>query len=177
MFLWKNKQNYPLIITKYPPYLFHWSCRASSQQSENPYDILFSNRREKPRGEANFALNILALFVKLKTNHFYLKVMDVLYKLSQLIRLWYLSQRRPAKAQVSIHPVSPEPSLFAHMKNGSSPTGWLRMHVWGMSLRRTKSTIISWAGSIKRLRKERQRKEMGIHGSKSCTQAWVAHLR
>ena len=22
MFLWRNKQNYPLIITKYPPYLF-----------------------------------------------------------------------------------------------------------------------------------------------------------
>ena len=22
-FLWRNKQNYPLIITKYPPYLFH----------------------------------------------------------------------------------------------------------------------------------------------------------
>ena len=24
MFLWRNKQNYPLIITKYPLYLFHW---------------------------------------------------------------------------------------------------------------------------------------------------------
>ena len=24
MFLWRNKQNYPLIITKYPPYLFYW---------------------------------------------------------------------------------------------------------------------------------------------------------
>ena len=23
MFFWRNKQNYPLIITKYPPYLFH----------------------------------------------------------------------------------------------------------------------------------------------------------
>ena len=32
--------------------------------------------------------------------------------LSQLMRSWYLSHRRPAKAQV----VSPEPSLFAHMK-------------------------------------------------------------
>ena len=26
----------------------------------------------------------------------------------------------------------------------SSATGWLRMRVWGMSLRRTKSTLISW---------------------------------
>ena len=41
--------------------------------------------------------------------------------LSQLMRLWYLSHRRPAKAQASlrIYAVSPEPSLFAHMKYGS----------------------------------------------------------
>ena len=32
--------------------------------------------------------------------------------MSQLLRLWYLSHRRPAKAQA-------EPSLFAHMKYGS----------------------------------------------------------
>ena len=39
------------------------------------------------------------------------------------MRLWYLSHRRPAKAQASlrIHAVSPEPSLFAHMKYGSRP--------------------------------------------------------
>ena len=30
----------------------------------------------------------------------------------------------------------------------SSFTGWLHMHFWRMSLRRTKSAIISWAGSI-----------------------------
>ena len=37
------------------------------------------------------------------------------------MRLWYLSHRRPAKAQASLHicAVSPEPSLFAHMKYGS----------------------------------------------------------
>ena len=77
------------------------------------------------------------------------------------MRLWYLSQRRPAKAQVSlrIREVSPEPSVFAHTKNGSrrrvqpknqtsSPTGWLRMRLWIMSLRRTRRTIISWAGSF-----------------------------
>ena len=52
------------------------------------------------------------------------------------MRLWYLSHRRPAKAQASlrIRAVSPEPSLFAHMKyrsrrrvrsknQTSSPTG------------------------------------------------------
>ena len=43
------------------------------------------------------------------------------FNLSQHMRLWYLSHRRPAKAQVSlrIRAVSPEPSLFAHMKYGS----------------------------------------------------------
>ena len=42
------------------------------------------------------------------------------------MRLWYLSHRRPAKAQASlrIRAVSPEPSLFAHMKYGSRR--WVR---------------------------------------------------
>ena len=30
----------------------------------------------------------------------------------------------------------------------SRATGWLRMHIWWMSLRRTKSAIISWDGSF-----------------------------
>ena len=77
------------------------------------------------------------------------------------MRLWYISHRQPAKTQVSllICAVSQEPSLFAYMKYGSrqrvrpknqtsSSTGWLRMRVWRMSLRRTKSAMISWAGSF-----------------------------
>ena len=63
-----------------------------------------------------------------------------------------LSHRRPA------HPCNPELSLFAHLKHGSrrsvrpknqtsSSTEWLRMRVWIISLRRTKSTITSWDGS------------------------------
>ena len=41
--------------------------------------------------------------------------------MSQLMRLWYLPHRRPANTQTSlrIRTVSPEPSLFAHMKYGS----------------------------------------------------------
>ena len=41
--------------------------------------------------------------------------------MSPLMRLWYLSHRRPAKAQTSLHirAVWPEPSLFAYMKYGS----------------------------------------------------------
>ena len=60
---------------------------------------------------------------------------------------------------VHIRAVSPEPSLFAHIKYGSrrrvrpknqtsSPTGWLRMRVCRMSLWRTKSAIVSWDGSF-----------------------------
>ena len=35
MFLWRTKENYPLIITKYPPYLFHWK---PSYLLEPPHD-------------------------------------------------------------------------------------------------------------------------------------------
>ena len=40
---------------------------------------------------------------------------------NELMRLWYLSHRRPAKAQAILHmrAVSPGPSLYAHMKYGS----------------------------------------------------------
>ena len=75
--------------------------------------------------------------------------------------IMYLSHRRPAMAQASlrIHTVSPEPSLFIHIKYESKRrvqpknqisnlTGWLRVHVSRMSLRRTKRAIISWDGSI-----------------------------
>ena len=43
------------------------------------------------------------------------------HNMSHLMRLWYLSHWRPAKAQASlrIRAVSTEPSLFAHMKYGS----------------------------------------------------------
>ena len=77
--------------------------------------------------------------------------------MSQLMRLRYLSHRRPAKAQASlrIRTVSPEPSLFAHMKNESRQ--WVRPKIrhiaplggWACAFEewRTKSTIISWHGS------------------------------
>ena len=90
----------------------------------------------------------------------YLRYSTSITDMSQLMKLWYLSHRRPAKAQASLRiwAVSPQPSLFAHMKYGSrwrvraknqtsSPTGWLHMCVWRMSLQRTKSALISWAGS------------------------------
>ena len=48
------------------------------------------------------------------------KIQDGWRNMSQLVRLWYLSHMRPAKAQASlrIRAVSPELSLFAHIKYG-----------------------------------------------------------
>ena len=78
------------------------------------------------------------------------------------MRLWYLSHRRPAKAQASlrIRAVSPEPLLFAHMKCGSR--WWIRLKIrhlapldgWACTFEEwlsTKSTIISWDSSVVRL--------------------------
>ena len=75
--------------------------------------------------------------------------------------LWYLSRRRPAKARASLRicAVSPEPSLFAHMKYGSrrrigpkirhlAPLDSCACAFEELSLWRTKSAIISWAGSF-----------------------------
>ena len=47
------------------------------------------------------------------------------WEMSQLMRLWYLSRRQPVKAQASLRicAVSPESSLFAHIKYGSRRRG------------------------------------------------------
>ena len=54
-------------------------------------------------------------------------------QLSQLMRLWYLSHRQPAKAQASLHiqAVSPELLLFAHMKYGSRRR--VRPKIWHLA--------------------------------------------
>ena len=94
-----------------------------------------------------FLQHILRQILGLKLAHTYL---------SQLMGLWYLSHRRPAKAQASLHicAVSPEPSLFAHMMNGSrrrvrpkirhlAPLDGCACVFEERVFRRTKSTIIS----------------------------------
>ena len=52
---------------------------------------------------------------------------------NRLMRLRYLSHRRPAKAQASlrIRAVSPEPSLFAHMNYGNR--WWVRPKSWHLA--------------------------------------------
>ena len=53
----------------------------------------------------------------LKKHAIMILMIDLNSDRSKLMRLWYLSHRRPAKAQASlcIRAVSPEPSLFAHI--------------------------------------------------------------
>ena len=69
-----------------------------------------------------FCLNLLLLPEQISAP-FARKLVD--YR-QRTLRLWYLSLRRPAKAQASLRicAVSPEPSLFAHMKYGSSRRVW-----------------------------------------------------
>ena len=79
---------------------------------------------------------------------------QVHHQMNQLMRLWYLSHRRPATVQTSLRicAVSPKSSLFACMKFGSR---WrVRPEIRHLApldvckyLLRTKSTIISPAGS------------------------------
>ena len=49
--------------------------------------------------------------------------------MSQLMRLSYLSNMRPAKAQASlcIHAALPEPSMFAHIKYGNRRSDWQKI--------------------------------------------------
>ena len=71
---------------------------------------------------SNFRLTTAIFWVfKLFTFSWYHSYLYVYAYMSQLMRLWYLSHRQPAKAQASlrIRAVSPEPSLFDHMKYGS----------------------------------------------------------
>ena len=100
---------------------------------------------------ANFMITI-AIILGVPSSTIYIVWQIAEQILSQLMRLWYLSHR-----------LSPEPSLFPHIKYGSKGsvwpkstsgiTGWLRMWVWRMRLQRTKSTIISWDGSFKECRR------------------------
>ena len=79
-------------------------------------------------------------------------------KMSQLMRLWYLSHRWPAEAHAHPRCLARAFAFRKHevwkwtkgpSKNQTSgPTWWLRRQFWRMSLRRTKGTIISWHGSV-----------------------------
>ena len=142
MFLWRTVQNYPLIIIKYPPYLFHcllFVCLSVGQQSIWPFSLSLTNhiRDTVFRFGIPSVDQIWWVFLVIIKESF----SPVLHKnircgyslesrrklslnyhqMSHLMRLWYLLHRRPVKAQASLRicAVSPEPSLFAHIKYGS----------------------------------------------------------
>ena len=74
-------------------------------------------------------------------------------QMSQPMRLWYLSYRRPAKAQASLRicAVSPEPSLFANMKYGIRWRGRAKIrHLAPLDgcACTFEEWVISWAGSF-----------------------------
>ena len=55
--LWRNKQIYPLIITKYPSYLFHWSRIAGNESKILPLSIegpiLYISEVDRPEKAIN----------------------------------------------------------------------------------------------------------------------------
>ena len=74
------------------------------------------------------------------------------------MRFWYLSHRRPVKAQVSLRicAVSLEPSLFAHVKYGSRRRVLPKIRHLAVHMRlknvftEDEKSIISWVSSIMR---------------------------
>ena len=112
----------------------------------------------------NFSFSFHLLFRINPCNRF---LSELQLRMSQLMRLWYLSHRQPAKAQATsegsgepAHPRSLDRAFAVRTHkvwkktNGptknqtSSPIEWLRMRVWRMSLRRTIGTTISRDGSM-----------------------------
>ena len=117
MFLWRYKQNYPKIILKYPPYLFH--C-----QSTPGCGI--------PSGRHVMYLNFLILYVLMNFHY----VSGLVTKPTK----WHVC---PAKTQISldINPVWSESSLctqwvakdlsFLHMDSeDSDQTGRMPRQIW-----------------------------------------------
>ena len=87
--------------------------------------------------------------LSVKDTDWYFHSANKMSQMSQLMGIWYLPHRRPAMLRRACTSVQSRQrqTKGPTKKQTSSPTGWLRMRVWRMSLWRTKSAIISWAGS------------------------------
>ena len=98
--------------------LSHGKCKNGNFNSKHKTDLALSELSKILKiWTSSNAYEIVLAFLDEEANKFY----DRKDYLSQLMRLWYLSHKRPAKAQASlrIRAVTPEPSLFAQMKYGS----------------------------------------------------------
>ena len=67
MFLWRNKQNYPLIITKYPSYLFHLQTTGRRHNSIHSKDYFCQklNKMKMSYKNDEIASQILNLATKI----------------------------------------------------------------------------------------------------------------
>ena len=109
--------------------LFAYNCFNSNFKTSPLAQIRYSNILDNKVRDQRCIMRLLEdckMWPKLmvpyfKSIHFASFLRLNLEHMSQLMRLWYLSHRRPANAQASlrIRAVSPEPSLVAHMKYGS----------------------------------------------------------
>ena len=61
---------------------------------------------------------------------------------------WACTSTQSRQSLCCSHTWNMEADKGLDQKSDIHPTGWLHMQVWRMSLRRTKSTIISWDGSF-----------------------------
>ena len=92
---------------------FCWFCREAAQLCK--YIM-------KPISYYMYVIHVTMYCPGNQTGRFCLVgTANIVTWMSQLMRLWYLSHRQPAKTQASlrIRAVSPEPSLFALIKYGN----------------------------------------------------------
>ena len=66
LFLWRNKQSYPLIITKYPPYLFHWGNLNQWLEEYGTRNYFMTNLHESYVAELGIELATPVLELRLQ---------------------------------------------------------------------------------------------------------------
>ena len=118
------KQNRKFLI-----FFFSWCLKICSKLSKMEHiQAIGSNTCRSLHNRISFNKRLITCLTEpLRINNIFFSLLFPnqtpikILKMSQLMLLWYLSHRRPAKAQTSLHirAVSSEPSLFAHMKYGS----------------------------------------------------------
>ena len=115
---------------------FHWLSWSASTLQYKPTgtkqknnDLIGDVDQNSPLNKVLFCFRYWKLFgTILKDNSLAHATIPTIH-MSQLMGLWYLSHRRPAKAEASlcICIVLPEPSLFAHRKHRSRQKVWLKI--------------------------------------------------
>ena len=61
MFLWRIDENYPSIIIKYPPYLFHCMCPKPVDATQSPFNRIFQSASHNHESFLLSNTNILSI--------------------------------------------------------------------------------------------------------------------